>query len=99
MFFEHAVKIRNGIDVDERTNLLDGVRGGLQKRISVIHFLFVKIIGNGFTDSFLKRTANIKRKIQVMKKTRMQMPINHFASKKLHICYTTHFTNTYMNIL
>lgn len=59
LFFEHAVKIRNGIDVDERTNLLDGVRGGLQKRISVIHFLFVKIIGNGFTDSFLKRTANI----------------------------------------
>ena len=41
----------------------------------------------------LKRTANIKRKIQVMKKTRMQMPINHFASKKLHICYKTHFTN------
>ena len=28
-----------------------------------------------------------------MKKTRMQMPINHFASKKLHICYTTHYTN------
>ena len=24
-----------------------------------------------------------------MKKTRMQMPINHLASKKLHICYTT----------
>lgn len=28
-----------------------------------------------------------------MKKTRMQMPINHFASTKLHICYTTHYTN------
>ena len=59
MFFEHAVKIRNGIDVDERTNLLDGVRGGLQKRISVIHFLFVKIIGNGFSHCFFKRAADI----------------------------------------
>ena len=59
MFFERSVEIRNGFDIDQRTNFFDRIGGGLQQRISVIHLLFVEIIGDRFPCCFFESAADI----------------------------------------
>lgn len=58
-FLEQPVKVRDIVEIDPVADLLYGIRGRLQQRIGISHFLLVEIIRDRFSGQFFESSANI----------------------------------------